>query len=94
MRLPGSTDDPLSRNELAGLTNLEKHFPEYRLGNYIIDDRSERQRAIADGWQKTLDAVDWKGTGVLDATAGFVRADKACIWLTHIAQSRCPFCSR
>ncbi|KAF8499498.1 FAD dependent oxidoreductase [Gautieria morchelliformis] len=86
MRLPGSTDDPLSTDELAGLANLEKQFPEHRLKNYIIDDPTERLRAIADGWQETLDSVDWKGTGVLDATAGFVRADKSCIWLAHLSR--------
>lgn len=86
MRLPSSISDHLSGDERAGLANLEKRFPQYRLGNYIIDDPAERMRAIADGWQETLDAVDWKGTGVLDTTAGFVRADKACIWLAHLGK--------
>lgn len=82
LRLTTHEGDPLSEDEMNGLTNLEKEFPENRLKNYIIDNPVERQRAFNDGWGDLLDAVPWRGTGVLDTTAGYVRADKACIWLS------------
>ncbi|KIJ36772.1 hypothetical protein M422DRAFT_34130, partial [Sphaerobolus stellatus SS14] len=86
LRLSDSPIHPLSEKELAGLSNLEKQFPEYRLKNYIISDSSEEERARTDGWGHVLDSMNWSGTGVLDATAGYVRADKACVWLAKKAR--------
>jgi len=86
LRLAESSQHQLSEKELTGLTNLDQNYPEHRRKNYIIGNNVERKNAEADGWKDVLKSVDWDGTGVLDATAGYVRADKACIWLSMKAK--------
>ncbi|OKL62196.1 hypothetical protein UA08_02323 [Talaromyces atroroseus] len=75
--------------ELRTLENMQKEG--LREMQYMCDNPEDILRARSRGWGQKLDPLDKKkrlgyNTAVLDSTAGFVAADKACHWVWHLCQ--------
>jgi sarcosine oxidase/L-pipecolate oxidase len=84
-----SADGKLSQHEKSTLANLTADG--LRDTQYIIGDPCDEARAKAKGWDKKFDALKRKArgqnlVGVLDTTAGFVEASKACLWTLYLAR--------
>ncbi|RFU29745.1 hypothetical protein B7463_g6601, partial [Scytalidium lignicola] len=84
-----SADEKLSDHEKSTLANLTADG--LRETQYIIGDPRDEARAKVKGWDKKFDAFKRKDrgqslVGVLDTTAGFVEASKACLWALHLVR--------
>lgn len=84
-----SADGKLSEHEKSTLANLTADG--LRDTQYIIGDPRDEARAKANGWHRKFDALKRKErgqnlVGVLDTTAGFVEASKACLWTLYLAR--------
>jgi sarcosine oxidase/L-pipecolate oxidase len=84
-----SADGKLSEHETSTLANLTADG--LRDTQYVIGDPWDDARAKANGWDKKFDALKRKErgqdlVGVLDTTAGFVEASKACLWTLYLAR--------
>lgn len=85
-----SADGKLSDHEKSTLANLTAQG--LRDTQYIIGNTKDEERARTKGWHKKFDAMKRKErgqslVGVLDTTAGFVDASKACTWVLHLARN-------
>lgn len=91
LRLPLHPTSPLSEKELSSLSHIASESASLRAQNYVLSNPEDVQRAKSEGWAKQLDLwtdlwTEKGGDGVFDATAGFVRADKACVWMRWLAE--------
>ena len=86
-----SADDKLSVHEettLKGMTAESLRDTQYIIGNAEDEARAKQH---PERFDLKVDALKRRErgqnlTGVFDATAGFVRASKACVWTTHLAR--------
>ncbi|KIY47042.1 FAD dependent oxidoreductase [Fistulina hepatica ATCC 64428] len=89
IRLTGDVSIPLNYDELTGLETLT---PEQRDKNYILKSEQDRARARehggSDRWRNKTSGLTnfYRCDGILDMTAGYTVADKACAYAQFLCQ--------
>lgn len=86
-RFPGHEGRGLASREVQGLLGLEKESPEWRSMAYLRREPEDVKRAKEAGWDAHMSTFKtFKGPGVLDTTAGFTVAHKACNFASQLAK--------